>query len=158
MSYHLIILYRHLSMESSFFSQSCWLCAVQCQGGTVSRWIRHLHPPPSFLFLSSAIHRPLHSACPWYAKMPPRSVFSSSSSARSSFIIGFLFHHRLLLYYRPFMPSLSVPVCCCKFPSPLITANITACVCVSHSPPPYLSPPLVQPRLIRGNCYGASNK
>lgn len=138
-------------MESSFFPQSCWLCAVQCQGGTVS--CRHLHRPPSFLFLGSAIHRPLHSTCPWYAKMPPRYVFSSSSSAHSSFIIGFLFHWHLLLYYHPFIPSLSVPVGCS-----LQLMCVCVCTCVFLPPLPYLSPPLVQPRLIRGHCYGASNK
>lgn len=144
-----------------FFSNLAGFVQSSAKEETVSRRIRHLHPPPSFLFLSSAIHRPLHSTCPWYAKMPPRYVFSSSSSARSSFIIGFLFHCHLLLYYHAFIPSLSVPVCCCKFSSPLVTANVTVCVCVHlcvFPPLPYLSPPLVQPRLIRGHCYGASNK
>lgn len=84
---------------------------------------------PALIFIPRLCNpSPLHSTCPWYAKMPPRYVFSSSSSARSSFIIGFLFHYYLLLYY-PFIHSQSVPACCCKFSSKLITANVTLCVC-----------------------------
>lgn len=69
----------------------------------------------------------------------------------------FPFYDHLLLYYPPFIHSLSVSLsfCCCKFSSPLVTANAIPTLCFF---PLYLSPPLVQPRLIRWHCYGAPNK